>query len=149
MQCFISYCHQNEGYTCHVQQKLLFCKIPSIFLTWSGSSRTPEQIGHTSSSSTSPWNRFTSKPILCRPEMNALSRTDYLVETKFMDFKLCFRFNISSCWKCTVFSIFHLQQQCNGIRRQYLLKIIILQVYTQYVSIQNPWMSSKKKLAIL
>ena len=63
-----------------------------FFFTWSGSSSTPEQIGHTSSSSTSPWNRFTSKPILCRPEMNAFNRVDYLLETKFIGFQLCFKF---------------------------------------------------------
>lgn len=32
----------------------------------SGSSKTPAQIGHTSSSSTSPWNRVSSYPILFR-----------------------------------------------------------------------------------
>lgn len=31
--------------------------------TWTGSSRTPEQMGQMSSSSTSPWKRVTSKPI--------------------------------------------------------------------------------------
>lgn len=137
-------------HTCHlltILQQKLFYKIPLIFLTWRGSSKTPEQIGHTSSSSTSPWNRFTSKPILCRPEMDALSRTDYLPETKFMDFQLCFRFNTFSCWKCNVFSIFHLQQECNGIRRKLLLKIINLQIYIKYDSIQNTWLSSKRKIS--
>lgn len=34
-----------------------------FIFTWTGSSKTPEQIGQTNSSSTSPWNRVSSYPI--------------------------------------------------------------------------------------
>ena len=44
-------------------RKFSFTKCLKKTRTCKGSSKTPEQMGHTNSSSTSPWNLFISKPI--------------------------------------------------------------------------------------
>lgn len=47
----------------HISTVIYFVNWKKLNVTWTGSSRTPEHIGQTSSSSTSPWNLLTSKPI--------------------------------------------------------------------------------------